>query len=236
MKKLQSNYPIGQFFIEVFKSSGLELPDFLQAIGYANPTRGMRHLKEFLREGIGPGIFIHLIMKSCYAPCRNAFAFVFIQTTDQIDYESWVKYGVPLSCNKSDFKPFLHAVPNVPEVTAVSIVSSHETNGFFYPYSIFIASSITSLPEKEQNKKISRIIRKNYKHNNGEIDCMGAIGYYLLFRSWGEPPVAFSIKGEFMGVADTAFLPKTDPPEGRCELHQELIKRLVNARGYGRIQ
>jgi hypothetical protein len=229
MKKLHSQYPIGQLLITIFNESGLKLPQFLETIGYRNTAKGIRHFQEFLAEGLGPIVLITRLMQSPYAPCRNALAFVCQQNMEQIDHELRLTLGLPSETKQPSFKPFLHAVPVSPEVAAVSLVA---LDGEFPRYSVFVKNSVVSLPEELQYKVLGAIIRRNYHNTGGEIDCLGVISHYLYYRSWWEPPLAFSIEGELMGVADIAYLPKTETAKGSRTIDEALIRRLIHSRGY----
>lgn len=227
MKKLHSTYPIGQLLIALFIDTGLKLPQFLKAIGYGNVNKGIRHFQSFLTTGLGPSILLTRLAQSPYAPNPKALAMVAQQHIEQYNQELYLQYGLVADDFKEEFRPFLHAVPGLSNLETISLYAQ---SGEFAPHTITFPKNIARLTLEEQYKPLGEKIRHNYEQTNGRICFLGPIRYYLFYHSWDQPPLAFSVTGEPLGIADNGIVPKVRLERVSRLLDEELLQTVLQTR------
>lgn len=226
LKKLSSNYPLGQLLIAIFNQSGLNLPRFVEAIGYRNVNNGIRGFQRFLSTGFGPSLLLSRLAASRYAPHPDALTFVAQQHMEQFNQELYLQHGFGAEDFEEEFRPFLHAVPALPDVENISFFAQ---SGEFSRYTIRFQRKVALLPADEQYKMVKGKVRRHYRETRGTIHFLGAIHHYLYYHSWNEPPVAFSVEGEPLGIADNATVPRTRVDKLSRAIDERLMLSLLNA-------
>jgi hypothetical protein len=228
MKKLRSTYPLGQFLIALFTDAGLSLPDFIRALGYRNVNKGIRAFQRFLATGYGPTIFYTRLEASVFAPSSSSFEMVVQLNCEQIAQELYREHGLVADDFKEDFRPFVHAIPSLPEVESVSFFAQ---SGDFTTHTIRVQPKLASMPVEEQHKVIGAKIRRNYRETRGVVPFLGATRYYLYYHSWDAPPTAFTVGGTPLGIADHATIPRARVTKVSRLLDPTLVERLLHAPG-----
>lgn len=228
MKKLHSAYPFGQFLIAIFRGTGLSLPDFVRALGYRNVNKGIRAFQMFLATGYGPSIFYSRLESSVYAPSSSSFEMVVQQNCEQIAQELYREHGLIADDFRENFRPFVHAIPSLPEVESVSFFAQ---SGDFSTHTIRVQPKISSMPLEDQHKVIGAKIRRNYRETNGVVPFLGTTRYYLYYHSWDAPPTAFTVDGIPLGIADHATIPRERVSKVSRLLDSSLVELLLHAPG-----
>jgi hypothetical protein len=227
MKKLHSTYPIGQLLIALFTHSGLNLPQFLTAIGYGNVNNGIRHFQSFLTTGLGPSLLLERLEQSNYAPHTKALTMIAHQHIEQYNQELYLRYGLVADDFKEEFRPFLHAVPGLANLETISLYAQ---SGEFASHTITFAKNIARLPLEDHYKLVGASVRRNYEQTNGTICFLGPICSYLYYHSWDEPPLAFSVTGELLGIADNGIVPRMRVEKVSRLLDEELLEAVLQTR------
>lgn len=223
MKKLQSAYPLGQLLISIFESSGLNLPAFVQAIGYRNVNKGIRNFQKMLSVGFCNSSFIDRLLASPYAPKQEAFQVLLQQHVEQLFHDDSRKLDEEDAKGRRAFQPFVHAIPALggsASVTKFALV------GGFSRYTTQLPRQFVQAPQSEQFEAVGKIVRRSFAECGGEITFLGPIRYYLYFHSWDEPAVAFSVEGEMLGIADGATVPSVSVVVGSRRVEPELLHRM----------
>ena len=68
MKVRTSHYPIGALLIQILHDSKLTLEPFVRAIGYGNPSKGVRAFDHIITFGEPVPVFINRLTTSPFAP------------------------------------------------------------------------------------------------------------------------------------------------------------------------
>ena len=227
MKKLESKYPLGQLLIELFTWSGLNLPQFVQSIGYRKVNKGIRAFQEFLATGYGPHLFFKRLHTSPLAPSNAAMKMVMQQHFEQMSQELHIKYGLVAEDYKESFQPFLHAAPSLREVESLSFFAQ---SGDFSEYTMILQQKIATLPLDVQYQIVGKKIRHNYRATGGKIEFLGPTRYYLYYHSWNEPPMTFSVEGDPIGIADNATIPRERMHKVSRHFDNDLLTLLLHTR------
>lgn len=227
MKKLESKYPLGQLLIEIFKQSRLNLPRFVQSIGYRKVNKGIRAFHEFLATGYGPHIFFQRLHTSPFAPTNSAMKMVLQQHFEQIGQELHDKWGLVSEDYKDSFRPFLHAAPSLRHVESLSFFAQ---SGDFSEYTVTLQPKIATLSLEAQYEIVRKKIRDNYRATGGRIDFLGPTRYYLYYHSWNEPPMTFSVEGDPIGIADNATIPRERMHKVSRQFDNDLLTLLLHTR------
>lgn len=226
MKKLQSTYPLGQAIIAIINGAGLKLPDFLRAIGYRNVNKGIRTLHRFLSTGFGNSVFIDRIMASPYAPRRDVFHIILEQHMEHFFEENALAREDEQERRRRRFRPFVQAIPALSESASITLFA---VSGGFARYRAPLPPKFAKSTLEEQCRAISSIVQENCKRNEGQIRLLGPIKHYLFFHSWDAPPIAFSVEGEMLGIADGAAVPALEFTVASKRVSPELLQRLLLA-------
>lgn len=228
MKKLYSTYPFGQFLIAIFTGTGLSLPDFVRALGYRNVNKGIGAFQRFLATGYGPTLFYTRLEASVFAPSLSSLHMVVQQNCEQIAQELYREHGLTAEDFKEDFRPFVHAIPSLPEVESISFFAQ---SGDFTNHTIRVQPKISSMSLEDQYKVIGGKIRRNYRETKGVVPFFGATRYYLYYHSWDAPPTAFTVDGTPLGIADHATIPRERVSKVSRLLDSSLVELLLHAPG-----
>jgi hypothetical protein len=223
MKKLQSTNPLGQLLISLFESSGLKLPQFVQAMGYRNVNKGIRNFQRLLAVGTCDSLFIDRLLASPYAPKREAFHVLLQQHVEQLFHDESRKGEEADAEGRRAFQPFVHAVP---ALDGSASVTKFALIGGFSRYTVQLPRHFVRSPQAEQFEAVGKIVRRSFAECGGEISFLGPIRYYLFFHSWDEPAVAFSVQGEMLGIADGAEVPSVSVVVGSKRVEPEVLHRM----------
>jgi hypothetical protein len=231
MKKFQSKYPLGQALIAIFESSGLNLPQFLQAIGYRNINKGLRSFHALMNDGVVHTAFMERLLASPYQPQEEALRLVCQQHVEQINQEILSKRAIEDEQQQREFSPFVHAIPALSGSCSITLFAM---TGGFKPYSISLPEDISRWPHTEQIQFVASKVKENFAHVGGEITFLGPIRYYLFFHTWDQSPLAFTGDGELLGVDEGAAIPAVEVRMKTRLIEPQLLERMFLS-AYGSI-
>jgi hypothetical protein len=226
MKKLQSNYPLGQLLIAIFTETRHNLSGFVESLGYRNVNKGIRAFHQVLSTGYGPSIFFSRLEASPYAPSGVGLQLVLQQHFEQLSQEILQNHGLVAEDYQEEFRPIVHAIPALSDVESISFFAQ---SGDFAAHTVTLQRKVASLPLDQQYTVVGAKIRQNYRHTGGVIPCMGPTRYYLYYSSWEAPAMTFSVDGYPIGIADHTPIPKARVTKIRRTLDRKLIKLLLHA-------
>ena len=226
-----TRYPIGQVIIKRIQDAEVRLPDFIRGIGYKNVNKGMRAFYLLVKEGRGPTIFITRLQTSQFAIDQTDLAAALSATEKILQMEAQKKAAEELDKERAAFQPFFlpqsKVRPPMP-ITIFALLGGYEGLRHFLP------PDISAWSQEEKLKYMSEAIIKDYnqrvryaKQMVGSLDCASGttdknfdipikyhiplaqdIESYLVFENFDAPPYAFTIAGEFIGLAPESSLPK----------------------------
>ena len=204
MKVRTSHYPIGALLIQILHDSKLTLEPFVRAIGYGNPSKGVRAFDHIITFGEPVPVFINRLATSPFAPdptlLKQALDKSKVLVAQRLDQERTAR----MKAEAQAFRPFLQGVP---EYTTPTSITFFCLTGGHSRYTIPVPEDLPSWDLKEQHRYINEVVQKHYSSSNGLTLYMGRITGYRLFRRYGEPAVFYTITGEPLGLQNTPPLP-----------------------------
>ncbi|MFO0416734.1 MAG: hypothetical protein ACK5Y6_05540 [Pseudomonadota bacterium] len=194
---LNSNYPLGAALIEVVKRSGLSLPSFLSAIGYSNINKALRSFQTTLSTGKAPPILLERLAQSPFALSSSQLSDAINSTDIILAQEQRSAHEQSQAQAKLQFRPYLKALTTSQRPSSITIFALINGQEILR---IELPQSFTSWDSSLQHRYAQRKIRSHYQQSNGEAPLLGAITGYHLFKTFGAPPLLFTIDGQPLGL------------------------------------
>jgi hypothetical protein len=197
MRKVNSNYPLGQALIETLNRSGLKLSAFLASIGYSNINKGIRAFEQALTTGKVPQILLERIMQSDYALSTEQLQRAIEANQELLAKEELAANELKRAAAERDFRPYIMPVTESKRPSSITIFY---LIGGIDRLRIDLPSSFATWELPLQYGYAQAQIRSHYQSTKGVAPLLGAITGYHLFREYGQPPLMLTIDGQVIGT------------------------------------
>lgn len=199
MVKRSSRYPLGQLVLQCVEASQLSAGNFVSAIGYKNPSKGIRALDSLVRHGSQDSVFWERLNASQFAPAREAFESALAQTLVILAEEERL-YAIEQEAQaRAAFRPFIQGVPELDRPTQITF---HALTGGSSRFTIELPASFPQWELADQYRYAEERIISHYTACEGRTLFMGRLTAYRLFRFYGEAPLLLSVTGKPLGLDD----------------------------------
>lgn len=199
MVKRSSQYPLGQLVLQSIEASQLSAGNFVSAIGYRNPSKGVRALDSLVRHGSQDPVFFERLNASQFAPPREAFESALKETLAILAEEARL-YAIEEEAEKrAAFRPFIQGVPELDMPTQITL---HALTGGSSRFTIELPASFPNWALEDQYRYAEEKIVSHYAACEGRTLFMGRLTAYRLFRFFGEDPLLLSVTGKPLGLID----------------------------------
>ncbi len=189
-----SRYPLGKLLLDQLAHSHLSLYQFVLAIGYRNPSKGIIAFDSIL-AGSYDQCFMKRWMQSSFAPHQETSQQAITQTNELVRLEAQKYEAERKEEERAAFRPFLQAVPECQSPTPITF---HAITGGHRRYTYALPADLASWNTEEQLRYIKQQIAASFSAAQGRTLFMGRIIGYRLFRWYDCNPALFSVNGELL--------------------------------------
>jgi hypothetical protein len=224
MKHRSSEYPLGKLLLRLLVGSGLPLHSFVLAIGYGNPTKGIRAFDGMLRAGYPNDVFLTRLLSSNFSPGEEVVQAATNETLAILSHREKLENLVKVAQERADFRPFFQAVPESSRPSSIAIFAF---TGGASRYTRHLPASFSSWPLKEQYQYIKQQIISHFSSSGGRTLLQGRIIAYRLFHSYGLSPLLLSVNGEPLGTDSGHPIPEARIRIGTRSLSEASAQKLL---------
>ena len=170
MKARTSHYPIGTLLIQILKDSKLTLEPFVRAIGYGNPSKGVRAFDHIVTFGEPVPVFIDRLSSSPFAPHPLALKQALEESKILVERRRHAEHRAREEEEARTFRPFIQGVP---EYTTPTSISFFCLTGGHSRYTLPVPESLPSWVLNEQHRYVKEVVERHYSSCNGDTLYMG---------------------------------------------------------------
>jgi hypothetical protein len=204
MRKLQSNYPNGEFLIRVFDASEKKLPAFIAYLGYKNIQKGIKRFNHCLQTGEVEPVFQARLISKLDENQREVLNGAMEVTEIIIEREANERRIKEEQEERRRFVPVLHPIAELEKSPSITMFG---LSGGYSKYIEPLPTDIPSWAVDRQRTFLKQLIIENYAKHEGQIRLLGPISHYLFACRYKEPLQQFSITGDFVGEKKSSGFP-----------------------------
>lgn len=226
-----STYPLGKLLLEILRNAKMTIQPFVLAIGYRNPSKGIRAFDGMLGGGYPNEVFLERLRSSELAPDEHALQEAIDHTLQILDEEERVAHRALIEAERAAFRPFFEAVP---EKESPSQICFFALSGGHSRYTHYLPDAFLSWSLAEQYRYLAVRIPEVFVAAGGRTLFMGAIIAYRLFRQYDGPALFLSVNGKPLWQEHAIPLPDATIEIGGKRLCSEEAERLIHSGPVGR--
>ncbi|MHC1738069.1 MAG: hypothetical protein AB9882_08685 [Ignavibacteriaceae bacterium] len=199
---------VTNFVSSVMEEKGLTKKDLVRLMGYKNKEKGECRLTLFLRDKYNNPDFIANVLNALGVDNRTSeLAIQATNSDNELEYENYLLKAELIFQEK--FCPF---IVRETESERPSSITMAALTGGMHKY-IPLAKNFKLLAYEDQLKKVSEIIIKDYKKNEGMAGFFGKITGYSYFEQFNNT-VLFDVSGNILKENIKKHLPYYSPYGG----------------------
>lgn len=195
-KPRQSNYPIGRYFITLWKESGLSIATFMTALGYRNTSKAIKRFDEWLRWGVGEAHILNSI-EQWKPEIKDELDKQLKLTSQIIDIEAAEAKKVLIAEARAAFNPYIEAIPENREPSSICFFA---LTGGSRRQQMTLPADIHQLDDQLRTETIAALIKEHMAKSRGTTLFQGRIVAYQAFLTFDSRPVTFTTEGVMIGV------------------------------------
>jgi hypothetical protein len=166
-----SDYPVSRFLHRIIRESGLSRHQFVQTIGFANNSKGLRRLDEWLLNGRGDQHLLRRIIDR-YRPDSGELLAALQETEATHGREHQEAVFEQQERERRRFRPFCWVVTQDGAHSWVMAMAERQIKLLKFPEGFEELSSIEQLTEVQQR------VRHHYRETGGRLADFGVILSY----------------------------------------------------------